>query len=226
MKTLNRSFGFLIVVILFFAAAVQNTTADEDKEAIQQLKDAGKSASVEEQLNEPDGVAIDGSDPGNIKLFVIGSAVYGFNNSPSIENAKARATDKAYGKIAEFADKTTSQEEKLDKLTKHLIKQNTAEGLNATESDNEKVRESIESFTGEVGTSGWISISTKAEWMGKSGLVKVTLGQSQKTMKGAKTIINRNADLERTRSGAKRANEKESSKPSPKIILEKSKSDF
>ncbi len=225
MKTLNRSFGFLIVVILFFAAAVQNTTADEDKEAIQQLKDAGKSASVEEELDEPDGVSLDLTDPDNWKIFAKGSATYDFNDREDSKDALQVAKLIAKKSLADFFKEKISSAIAFKKLVNKEKEQASGVGKNVSKTTVASTLTDIRN-SAEAILSGFITLETSTEWHGSEGTATVTIGQSKKTAGAVKRFRRRTAEAAEEPSTSDSVKEQDSSKSPSKRIREKSKSDF
>jgi hypothetical protein len=170
-------FGRLTLPALLLAmsapALAQDATAD--------LKATADAPSVVAELSGPDGCSVQLGDPNNWKLICIGTAAYDFNETDDIKDATRAATLDAKAALARFLKEKISTTESIEKMASKKASQATGQDRNVSKTSMETQLLTIKSSADAIIT-GVIVLEDEQIWNGKSGTVRVKLGQSQKTM--------------------------------------------
>lgn len=209
-----------------------NARADDDSppaaaDGKAAMIEASQAPEVVEDLDEPDGVAIDLSDPDNWKVLARGTGTYQFNDAESRQDAVEEATLSAKAALARFAAERLMVDEQLDKLSEdESVKTKGLDGENMS-AKSKRVKTKLLTIrnSAEQILSGLITLESSVKWFGDSGEARVTLGQSEKTIEAVKKFTQRTqaAATEGNRpadaAGSERAGSSETTR-------RKSKSDF
>lgn len=156
-----------------------------------ELKEAAATQEVQQELESPDGVALQLLPDGGFRLYGRGSGTYDFNEADEIRGANQDATLRAKAAIAKFlkeriqsADSMKNTSVKMKKLTASSGEAPKAE---ITKNDVQTRVEQISSRADEV-MSGLVIISSTKKPIGNGGEIQVTIGWSSKTRGTAEAI--------------------------------------
>jgi len=156
-----------------------------------ELKEAAATQEVQQELESPDGVALQLLPDGAFRLYGRGSGTYDFNEADEIRGANQDATLRAKAAIAKFlkeriqsADSMKNTSVKMKKLTASSGEAPKAE---ITKNDVQTRVEQISSRADEV-MAGLVIISSTKKPIGNGGEIQVTIGWSSKTRGTAEAI--------------------------------------
>ena len=155
------------------------------------LKAAGASQEVQQELESPDGVALQLMPGGGFRIYGLGSATYDFNEADEIRGATQDATLRAKAAIAKFLRERILSTEVMNNTSTKMKKLTAASGDAAkAEITKEAVQtrvEEISSHADEV-MSGMVVIASAKKPIGNGGEIQVTMGWSSKTRGVAEVI--------------------------------------
>jgi hypothetical protein len=155
------------------------------------LKAAATNVDVQQELESPDGVALQLLPDGEFRIFGRGSGTYDFNESDEIRGATQDATLRAKAAIAKFLKEGIQSNEVMNNTSQKIKKLSAASGSAAkaeiTKSDVQVRVEQVLSHAEEV-MSGLVTISSTKKPIGDGGEVQVTVGWSSKTRRTAEAI--------------------------------------
>lgn len=193
-----KSFAIAAVSCLVVGSAVrlpaQEAVSDADlKSGTAELEEAAKRSDVQEELEEPDGVALDDLDAENWKIFAIGTGTYEFNDAEERKDAVAEATMEAKAALARFMKERLSAESQLDILAERESKKSKENGATVNSASTKRMKTSLNSIRNSADEilSGIITLETTPKWNGNSGEVRVKIGQSEKTLAAAERFKKR-----------------------------------
>ena len=166
----------LVLGALLLACSTAALASDDDA-----LKQGAGSAAVVAELEEPDGVGVDLSDPGNWRIYALGTSTYDFDDADSRNDACTEATLVAKAKLAHFLNEELTSSQSMDKVVTREVAQATGSGRQATKDSITQTVTSIRS-TASALLRGVITVDTKWAWRGEVGECRVKIGQSQKTL--------------------------------------------
>ena len=207
----------------------QATIAEEKSD----LKEIAKRPEVQEELEEPDGVSVI-EEPGtdNWKIIAIGTGTYEFNDAEERKDATEEAILEAKAALVKFAVEGLATESQLDKVADKASKKSKVNGEAEKTASSERMKTVLSRIhnTGEGILSGILTLETTANWDGDSGEVRVTLGQSAKSLAAAEKFKTRTLEsVNRAASGPPTAGKATNQKPgseSPSTLKRKSKTAF
>lgn len=169
--------------------AEQSTVAAEKAE----LKELAKSPEVQEDLEEPDGVSIEDLETDNWKVFARGTGTYEFNDADDRKDATEEAILEAKAALVRFMKERVGTESQMDKLAEEESKKSKANGatnVTVTKNRMKTTLSRIYNSADEI-LSGILTLETTEKWDGNSGEVRVTLGQSEKSVAAAEKFKTR-----------------------------------
>lgn len=173
----------IIASALLLSQGFANAQGEDDTEL---LKKVGKSESVQEDLANPDGVAIRSFPDGSFQIFSRGTGTYDFNDPDDIRDATQQASLRAKAHIAKFLKEDLTSDEGMANATekiKECSKNGTTKTAKVSKKSVSKMGEMITSHSKALLT-GVITISTQKIPSGDDdGEIQVTLGVSTKTLK-------------------------------------------
>jgi hypothetical protein len=176
-------------VLFAFATTVciaQDQTADKPNTdgGRTELKKAATTQDVQEELESPDGVALELLPAGGWRLYGRGSGTYDFNEADEIRGATQDATLRAKAAIAKFLKERISSTEVMNNISIKLkyLSAKSGEGQSAeiSKTDVQTRVESVVAHADEI-LRGLVVIDSKKKPMGNGGTITVTVGVSSKT---------------------------------------------
>ncbi len=172
--------GFMFAQVAVFAQAAQDP----------QLQANASDAAVQQELSEPDGVAIKAAPDGSYQIFSRGTGVYDFNDSDDIMDARKEAQLRAKANISKFMKESVASSEGIDNVSKK-IKNMKTDGQNqqvaASKETVKVITESIRNNSDAILT-GVITLKEQKVAKGNGGEIQVTVGISSKTLTAAKAL--------------------------------------
>lgn len=161
--------------------------------AATELETAAKGSDVQQELEEPDGVALDDLDADNWKIFAIGTGTYEFNDAEERKDAVAEATMEAKAALAKFMKERLSTDSQIDTLAERESNKSKQNGATVTSASTKRMKTSLTSIRNSADEilSGIITLETTMKWNGDSGEVRVKIGQSEKTLAAAERFKKR-----------------------------------
>lgn len=170
---------------LLFAGAVLAQSGDDPA-----LKANASSSAVQEELDQPDGVAITVSPDGNFQIFSRGTGVYDFNDSDDIKDARRDATMRAKANLAKFLNEKVSSAEGLDEITKKAKSMNSDGNVETKAVSKESLKITTESIRNQAEQilTGVITLKDQKVPRGSGGEIQVTVGISSKTLRAAQML--------------------------------------
>ena len=189
----------IIVAVLAVAACYQGKSADENvspggakPERIESLADGGRkelkqaatTQEVKEELESPDGVALELLPAGGWRLFGRGSGTYDFNEADEIRGATQDATLRAKAAIAKFLKERVQSTEVMNnvsiKLKKLSAETGAGESAKISKTDVQQRVEQVVAHANEV-LKGLVVIDSQKKPIGNGGTITITVGVSSKT---------------------------------------------
>lgn len=191
-----------LLAVLFYCSAVSTTCvslAQESAEPVTiaaekaELKELAASPEVQADLEEPDGVSIMDLDTDNWKILARGTGTYEFNDPDDRKDATEEAILEAKAALVKFMKERVATESQMDKLAEEESKKSKTDGvtnLSVTKTRMKTTLSRIHNSADEI-LSGIITLETTPKWDGNSGEVRVTLGQSEKSLAAAEKFKTR-----------------------------------
>lgn len=156
-----------------------------------ELKAAAASQEVQQELESPDGVALQLLPDGGFRIYGRGSGTYDFNEADEIRGATQDATLRAKAAIAKFLKERIQSTEVMNNTSMKMKKLTASSGeapkAEITKNDVQTRIEQISSHADEV-MSGLVMISSSKKPIGNGGEIQVTMGWSSKTRGTAEAI--------------------------------------
>jgi hypothetical protein len=156
-----------------------------------ELKEAATSQEVQQELESPDGVAMQLLPDGGFRIYGRGSGTYDFNEADEVRGATQDATLRAKAAIAKFLNERIQSTEVINntstKMKKLIASSGEAPKAEITKNDVQTRIEQISSHADEV-MSGLVMISSTKKPIGNGGEIQVTMGWSSKTRGTAEAI--------------------------------------
>jgi hypothetical protein len=149
-----------------------------------ELKKAATTQEVQEELESPDGVALELLPAGGWRLYGRGSGTYDFNEADEIRGATQDATLRAKAAIAKFLKERVQSTEVMNNISTKL-KQLTAKTGASPQAEISKtdVQTRVEQVVARADEvlRGLVVIDSKKKPIGNGGTITVTVGVSSKT---------------------------------------------
>ena len=152
-----------------------------------QLQANASNAAVQQELDQPDGVAITVKPDGTFQIFARGTGTYDFNDPDDIKDARRDGTMRAKANLSKFLKEKVSSSEGLDEVSKKS-KSMTSDGqVQKVAVSKESVKIATESIRNESEAilTGVITLKDQKVPRGNGGEIQVTVGISSKTLKAA-----------------------------------------
>jgi len=169
--------------------SAQNSGSSDGGRA--ELKQVAATAEIQQELESPDGVALQLLPDGGFRIYGRGSGTYDFNEADEIRGATQDATLRAKAAIAKFLKERIRSTEIMDN-TSIKMKQLSATSGEAAKAEISKsdVQIRVEQITSQADEimSGLVMISSDKKPMGNGGEIQVTMGWSSKTRATAEAI--------------------------------------
>jgi hypothetical protein len=193
--------SFVAVACLFSAASVicavsmAQESADQGTIASEKaaLKALATTPEVQEELEEPDGVSVEDLETDNWKILARGTGTYEFNDPDDRKDATEEAILEAKAALVKFMKERVATESQMDKLAEEESKKSKVNGVtnaSVTKSRLKTTLTRIHNSADEI-LSGILTLETTDKWNGNSGEVRVTLGQSEKSLAAAEKFKTR-----------------------------------
>jgi hypothetical protein len=194
MKKHIRGFSLFVALFALVTTAgllAQAQPASNSDGGRSDLKAAAASQEVQQELESPDGVALQLLPDGGFRIYGRGSGTYDFNEADEIRGATQDATLRAKAAIAKFLKERIQSTEVMNNTSVKMKKLTTASGEapkgEITKRDVQTRIEQISSQADEV-MSGLVVISSNKKPIGNGGEIQVTMGWSSKTRGVAEAI--------------------------------------
>jgi len=156
-----------------------------------ELKQVAATAEIQQELESPDGVALQLLPDGGFRIYGRGSGTYDFNEADEIRGATQDATLRAKAAIAKFLRERIQSTEVMNNTSVKMKQLSASSGEAAkaeiTKNDVQTRIEQISSHADEI-MSGLVVISSDKKPMGNGGEIQVTMGWSSKTRATAEAI--------------------------------------
>lgn len=156
-----------------------------------ELKEAAATQEVQQELESPDGVALQLLPNGGFRIYGRGSGTYDFNEADEIRGATQDATLRAKAAIAKFLKERIQSTEVMNNTSVKMKKLTASSGeapkAEISKNDVQTRIEQISSHADEV-MSGLVMISSTKKPIGNGGEIQVTMGWSSKTRGTAEAI--------------------------------------
>mgnify|MGYP004633225869 CR=1 FL=1 len=152
-----------------------------------QLQANASNAAVQQELDQPDGVAITLKPDGSFQIFARGTGTYDFNDPDDIKDARRDATLRAKANLSKFLKEKVASKEGLDEVSKKS-KSMTSDGqVSKVSVSKESVKIATESIRNESDAilTGVITLKDQKVPRGSGGEIQVTVGVSSKTLLAA-----------------------------------------
>lgn len=152
-----------------------------------QLQANASNAIVQQELDQPDGVAITLKPDGSFQIFARGTGTYDFNDPDDIKDARRDGTLRAKANLAKFLKEKVASSESLDEISKKS-KSMTSDGQVQTVAvSKESLKIATESISNESDAilTGVITLKDQKVPRGTGGEIQVTIGVSSKTLLAA-----------------------------------------
>lgn len=178
------------LVIVASALALAPMFAHAQAGADAELSANAANAAVQQQLSEPDGVAITIKSDGSFQIFSRGSGEYQFNNPKAKRVALQTATQRAKANLAKFLAEKLASKEGIDSITKNSLAMTGDGKVQEQKASMESVETATESIRNEAEAilTGVITLKDQTIPSGMGGSVQVTVGISTKTLLAAKRL--------------------------------------
>ena len=172
--------GIVIAHTSAFAQAAQDP----------QLQANASNAAVQQELDQPDGVAITLKPDGSFQIFARGTGTYDFNDPDDIKDARRDGTLRAKANLSKFLKEKVASKEGLDEVSKKS-KSMTSDGqVQKVSVSKESVKIATESIRNESDAilTGVITLKDQKVPRGNGGEIQVTVGVSSKTLLAAQKV--------------------------------------
>lgn len=169
--------GFVLAQSAAFAQAVQDP----------QLQANASNPAVQQELDQPDGVAITLKPDGSFQIFARGTGTYDFNDPDDIKDARRDGTLRAKANLSKFLKEKVASKEGMDEISKKS-KSMTSDGqVQKVAVSKESVKVATESIRNESDAilTGVITLKDQKVPRGNGGEIQVTVGISSKTLLAA-----------------------------------------
>ncbi len=179
-KLLIAACGMVIAQTTAFAQAAQDP----------QLQANAGNAAVQQELDQPDGVAITLKPDGSFQIFARGTGVYDFNDPDDIKDATRDATLRAKANLSKFLKEKVSSSEGMDEISKKSKSMSDDGQVQKKSVSKESVKIATESIRNqsEAILTGVITLKVQKVPRGNGGEVQVTVGISSKTLMAAQKL--------------------------------------
>ncbi len=175
-----------VAVALSCSLAFAQTQASQDPALV---ANAGNAA-VQQELSNPDGVAIKGLPDGSYQIFARGTGVYDFNEAEEMLSARKVAEMRAKASLAKYLKEKVTVEDGHENISKK-IKNLSTDGQNESKNINKEtvtvISEVIRSQASAILT-GVIKLKEERIPNGNGGEIQVTIGMSPKTLLVAQKV--------------------------------------
>ena len=154
------------------------------------LQQNAAAPAVQEELDQPDGVAITIKPDGTFQIFARGTGTYDFNDPDDIKDARRDGTLRAKANLAKFMKEKVSSTEGLDEISKKS-KSMTSDGqVQKVAVSKESLKVATESIrnSAEAILTGVITLKDQKVPRGNGGEIQVTVGVSSKTLAAAQKV--------------------------------------
>lgn len=179
---------FTSLTLLAQTQPADNTNADGGRK---ELKEAAAAQEVQQELESPDGVALQLLPEGGFRIYGRGSGTYDFNEADEIRGATQDATLRGKAAIAKFLKERIQSTEVMNNTSMKMKKLTASSGevpkAEIGKNDVQTRIEQISSHADEV-MSGLVMISSTKKPIGNGGEIQVTMGWSSKTRGTAEAI--------------------------------------
>lgn len=163
----------------------------QDAAVKKELETSTAAPVVQEQLQQPDGVAIFSQPDGSFQIFGRGTGTYDFNDTDDINDARREAIMKAKANLAKFLKEKLSTVEGFEeavKKVKALSKAGETQAATVSKETMKTMSQNIQSSS-EALLRGVITLEErKIPRQGDSGEIQVTVGISTKTLAAAASV--------------------------------------
>ena len=169
-----------------------------------QLKENAGNPTVQQELDQPDGVALTLKPDGSFQIFARGTGVYDFNDPDDIKDARRDGTLRAKANLAKFLKEKVSSSEGVDEVSKKSKAMSSDGTVQKAAVSKESVKVATESIrnSAEAILTGVITLKEQQIPRGGGGEIQITVGISSKTLKAAQqlgkgineSLANRDAD--------------------------------
>ena len=156
--------------------------------ALDELRSVVTSPEFETKLAGPDGAAISLSDPDNWKVYAMGTASIFSNDAYSTQVATTEAMLVAKAELARFFSEQLSTTSQVETLSDTFIQSGGTEPSVVRRETVKRQLMTIQSSADMI-LRGVVVLESSREWNGTSGLVRVKVGQSQKTLAAANRLM-------------------------------------
>jgi len=157
------------------------------------LKKNAAASDIQEQLREPDGVAIRLNDDGTFQIFARGTGTYDFDDVDELNDARKEANLKAKANLSKFMKEDISTDEGIANVSKKIKKLSTDGETEKVKVDKETVKVTAEKIITQSDAilKGVITLKEeKVPQKGKnSGEIQVTVGVSSKTLAAVTKLV-------------------------------------
>ena len=177
---MRKTYTFMILLPLLCAVLAATTWAGGEASL-----DAGV---VQELTDSPDGVAIRLGDDNSFQIFSTGTGSYDFDDADDILAAQNEATQKAKANLAKFLNESLHNEDQFNSASAKVKKLSQQDGKTTTTVDRVSARTMLTSIRNSAAAllRGVVVLaSSKIPGTGSSGMVRVTVGVSSKTLEAA-----------------------------------------
>jgi len=195
MKITRSLFQTLALIVLTISlnllAETQPAGISSDDGGRRELKDAAATQEIQQELESPDGVALQLLPDGGFRIYGRGSGTYDFNEADEIRGANGDATLRAKAAIAKFLKERIQSTEVMNNTSVKMKKLTASSGEapkgEITKNEVQTRIEQISSRADEV-LIGLVMISSSKKPIGNGGEIQVTMGWSSKTRATAEAI--------------------------------------
>jgi len=168
--------------------SIPPTTPATSVSALDELRSVVTSPEFETKLAGPDGAAISLSDPDNWKVYAMGTASIFSNDAYSTQVATTEAMLVAKAELARFFSEQLSTTSQVETLSDTFIQSGGTEPSVVRRETVKRQLMTIQSSADMI-LRGVVVLESSREWNGTSGLVRVKVGQSQKTLAAANRLM-------------------------------------
>jgi hypothetical protein len=183
------------VIFCACEASVAQQTAEQGVIAAEKaaLKELAKTPEVQEDLEEPDGVSVDDLETDNWKIIARGTGTYDFNDADDRKDATEEAILEAKAALVRYMKERISTESQMDKLVEEESRKSKAEGVTSVSVTKNRMKTTLSRIHNSADgiLSGILTLESTEKWDGNSGEVRVTLGQSEKSLAAAEKFKTR-----------------------------------
>lgn len=177
-----------LVMIVACGIVFANASAFAQAAQDPQLQVNAANAIVQQELDQPDGVAITLKPDGSFQIFARGTGTYDFNDADDIKDARRDGTLRAKANLSKFLKEKVASQDALDEVSRKS-KSMTSDGQVQTVAvSKESLKVATESIQNESDAilTGVITLKDQKVPRGSGGEIQVTIGVSSKTLLAAK----------------------------------------